>query len=77
MSYFTTVVDEKGKVATFADLYGLDNKMATALFGDATGFPLPPPEATRLQAEGDAAAPVKRTAAGNDIVGWLRGFAGD
>jgi L,D-transpeptidase YcbB len=77
MSYFTSVVDETGKVATFADLYGLDNKMATALFGDATGFPLPPPEATRPQADGNAAATVKRTAASNDIVGWLRGFAGD
>jgi murein L,D-transpeptidase YcbB/YkuD len=77
MSYFTSVVDETGKVATFADLYGLDNKMATALFGDATGFPLPPPEATRPQAHGNAAATVKRTAASNDIVGWLRGFAGD
>jgi murein L,D-transpeptidase YcbB/YkuD len=29
MSYFTSVVDETGKVSTFADLYGLDNKMAT------------------------------------------------
>jgi L,D-transpeptidase YcbB len=65
MTYFTAVVDGTGKVATFADLYGLDNKMATALFGNATGF-------TRPQAEeADASTPVKR------IVGWLQGFAGD
>ena len=40
LTYFTAVVDESGKVA-FADLYGLDNKLATALFGDANGFPVP------------------------------------
>jgi hypothetical protein len=28
------VVDETGRVATFVDLYGLDNKLAVALFGD-------------------------------------------
>jgi len=43
-TYFTAVVDDKGKVATFGDLYGIDRKMAVALFGDATGFPEPPPE---------------------------------
>ena len=39
MVYFTAVADETGKVATFADLYGLDNKMATALFGRRRGLP--------------------------------------
>jgi murein L,D-transpeptidase YcbB/YkuD len=43
-TYFTEVVDDKGKVTTFGDLYGLDRKMAIALFGDAKGFPEPPPE---------------------------------
>jgi len=43
-TYFTAVVDDEGKVATFGDLYGLDRKMAVALFGDAKGFPEPPPE---------------------------------
>jgi hypothetical protein len=41
LTYFTAVVDEAGKVATFADLYGLDRKLATVLFGDPTGFPRP------------------------------------
>jgi L,D-transpeptidase YcbB len=78
MAYFTAVVDETGKVATYADLYGLDNKLALALFGNATGFPLPPPETTRPQAEeADASAPVKRSAASNDITGSLQGFLGD
>ena len=76
MTYFTAVVDGTGKVATFADLYGLDNKLATALFGNATGFPLPPPESPGPQAEeADASALVKRTSA--RIASWLQGFAGD
>ena len=39
MVYFTAVADESGKVETFADVYGLDRKLAAAMFGDATGFP--------------------------------------
>ena len=38
MVYFTAVVDDSGKVETFADVYGLDRKLAVALFGDATGL---------------------------------------
>ncbi len=45
MTYFTAVVDEKGKLSTYADLYGLDARLATALLGSAKGFPPPPPEA--------------------------------
>jgi L,D-transpeptidase YcbB len=81
MTYFTAVADETGKVATFADVYGLDNKMATALFGNATGFPMPPPEAKRPQGEeadaSSSASSARRTANGNDIAGSLQGFAGD
>ena len=79
MTYFTAVVDETGKVSTFADVYGLDNKMATALFGNATGFPMPPPEAKQPPTEeADASSPAnKRTAGDNDIAGSLGGFAGD
>jgi murein L,D-transpeptidase YcbB/YkuD len=80
MVYFTAVVDEAGKVATFADLYGLDNKLAAGLFGNATGFPLPPPDTTVPQEEADASPSTgaKRTASrNNDIAGSLGGFAGD
>ena len=78
MTYFTAVVDEKGKVATYADLYGLDNKLATALFGNATGFPEPPPDTTVPSTEeADASGAVRRASASNDIAGSLGGFAGD
>ena len=33
LTYFTAVVDDTGKVTSFADLYGLDKKLTTALFG--------------------------------------------
>jgi murein L,D-transpeptidase YcbB/YkuD len=35
LTYFTAVVDEKGLVQTFDDIYGIDNKMAAILFGKA------------------------------------------
>ena len=33
LTYFTAVIDAQGKLQTFADVYGLDKKMAYALFG--------------------------------------------
>jgi murein L,D-transpeptidase YcbB/YkuD len=33
LTYFTLTVDEKGKPQSFADVYGLDAKIASALFG--------------------------------------------
>jgi murein L,D-transpeptidase YcbB/YkuD len=77
MVYFTAVVDESGKVETSADVYGLDNKLATALFGDATGFPQPPPEPQGPQAGAEASTPARRTTADNDIARSMQGFLGD
>jgi murein L,D-transpeptidase YcbB/YkuD len=61
LTYFTAVVDETGNLAIFADLYGLDRKLATALFGDATGFPLPIQGTKPPRVEADESAQVKRT----------------
>jgi murein L,D-transpeptidase YcbB/YkuD len=80
LTYFTNVVDDAGKLSTFADVYGLDNKMATALFGSAAGFPMPPPEPKKPEGEEASASssPASRTASGgNDIAGSLSGFLGD
>jgi murein L,D-transpeptidase YcbB/YkuD len=76
MTYFTAVVDETGKVATFADVYGLDRKLVAALFGDATGFPQPPPEPKRQEVDADA-TPVNRSAGSSDIARSMQGFFGD
>ena len=35
LTYFTMTADEKGKTQSFPDVYGLDAKMASALFGKA------------------------------------------
>jgi hypothetical protein len=54
--------------------------MATALFGSAAGFPVPPPEPKKPEGEGGSASssPARRTASsGNDIAGSLSGFLGD
>jgi hypothetical protein len=68
LTYFTVVVDDAGKVATFADLYGLDGKLATALFGDPTGFPLPAQGTKRpREEEAIASSPVKQTSASVDM----------
>jgi murein L,D-transpeptidase YcbB/YkuD len=40
LTYFTAVVDDNGKVATFPDIYKLDGKLANALFGNTSGAPL-------------------------------------
>jgi murein L,D-transpeptidase YcbB/YkuD len=64
MTYFTAMVDEKGKVTTFADIYGLDKKVGTALLGKSVSFsgPTSPNEqASGAQATAPASAPVKRT----------------
>ena len=68
MTYFTTVVNEAGKLSTFPDIYGLDRKLALALFGDASGFPQPPPEVKQPS--------TSRTAFGG-IAGSLSGFLRD
>ena len=41
LTYLTTVVDDKGKVQNFADVYGLDSKMGSALFGKGGKLPTP------------------------------------
>jgi murein L,D-transpeptidase YcbB/YkuD len=79
MVYFTAVADEGGKVENFTDVYGLDRKMAAAMFGDATGFPEPPPESKKPPlGEADASTPAaKRTTADNDMARAMSGFLGE
>ena len=79
MVYFTAVVDESGKVETSADVYGLDNKLATALFGNATGFPMPPPEpeGPQVGAGADGSGPARRNTADNDFARSMQGFLGE
>jgi murein L,D-transpeptidase YcbB/YkuD len=80
MVYFTAVADDAGKVKTFADVYGLDRKLATALFGNANGFPPPPPDTSKPPpSETGVSRPASsgRTASGNGIASSLGGFFED
>jgi hypothetical protein len=51
LTYFTAVIDAQGKLQTFSDVYGLDKKMAAALFGKSEALSQSP-----------AAKPQKRSA---------------
>ena len=74
LTYFTAVADETGKVVTYSDIYGLDRKLATALFGDAKGFPMPAPEVKRPRA---ASKRADRSAGSSDVTRSLQGFTGN
>jgi len=80
MTYFTVVVDENGRVSTFADLYGFDRKVANALFGNTNGFPPPPPDTSGPREEEANTSPSstsQRATSHNDIAGSLGSFLGD
>lgn len=49
LTYFTVAFDGIGKMRTYDDVYGLDKKMATALFGKAEAPSPDPPVVTRPQ----------------------------
>jgi murein L,D-transpeptidase YcbB/YkuD len=57
LTYFTMTVDDKGKVQTFADIYGLDAKMASALFGKAARL-----DEFQVDANAGATGPRRRSA---------------
>jgi murein L,D-transpeptidase YcbB/YkuD len=73
ITYFTATVDEKGRVRTFDDIYGLDAKMASALFGRAAKLD---------ELEADAAPTQSRTRAAwtntrNGLTGAFSGLFGN
>lgn len=73
-TYFTAIADEQGKVTTYPDLYGLDHKLARALFGDAEGFPMPTREVKRRRAVSKS---VRWKPPGSDVTRALQGFPGE
>jgi hypothetical protein len=80
MVYFTSLADDKGKVSTFADVYGLDRKLAAALFGNAAGFPPPPPDTSKpppSETGVSRRASSSRTASGSGIASSIGGFFED
>jgi murein L,D-transpeptidase YcbB/YkuD len=75
LTYFTSVVDDTGKVASFADLYGLDKKLATALFGNATASAPPSSEINKPRVEeAGASLPPARSPSN---IGAITAFKGE
>jgi murein L,D-transpeptidase YcbB/YkuD len=66
LTYFTVVADEKGKLQTFADIYGIDAKMSSLLFGTPLRA-----DGGAVEAAGDGGAPPKKRAAWNNGQGSL------
>jgi L,D-transpeptidase YcbB len=56
LTYFTAAVDDTGRLTSFADIYGLDKKLATALFGNTTAPAQPRPEMNKPGQEANASA---------------------
>jgi murein L,D-transpeptidase YcbB/YkuD len=54
LTYFTAVVDDTGKLTSFADIYGLDKKLTTALFGNTTTHDQSGPEMKKPRQEVNA-----------------------
>ena len=70
LTYFTAVVDAQGEVQTFADVYGIDSRMAQALFGKAAvKSDAPMFEAKAATPESEFWRSVERTGAVESISG--------
>ncbi len=78
-TYFTAVADADGKVTSFADIYGLDKKVAPALIGKP--LPAEPSDAVATKAApADPPASTPRSkpkAEGNAVAGDIQGLFGD
>ena len=78
-TYFTAVADADGKVTSFADIYGLDKKVAPALLGK----PLPPEPSEAVATQAAPADPAPSTPQakpkdeGNAVAGEIQGLFGD
>ena len=72
ITYFTFWVNDDGSISNFADIYGHDTRMATALFGDNVGFAYPQTskKARENPVPSDGRAPWDE-AASDDIVGSI------
>ena len=72
-TYFTAVVDDQGKVRTFADIYGLDRKVAPVVLGKAATYDAPADDANP---ESNAASAVRPKAPKENVAGSIQGLFG-
>jgi murein L,D-transpeptidase YcbB/YkuD len=72
-TYFTAEVDDQGKVSTFADIYGLDRKVAPVVLGKAVTYAAP---ADNSEAEAVAAPALRPKAPKENVAGSIQGLFG-
>jgi L,D-transpeptidase YcbB len=72
-TYFTAVVDDQGKVSSFADIYGLDRKVAPVVLGTAAIYAAP---ADGSEAEAVAAPAVRPKPPKENVAGSIQGLFG-
>jgi len=77
-TYFTAVADEQGNVTSFADVYGLDRKVAPAVLGKTVAFAAPSDGGgDTAQPESIAAPAAKPNAPQTTVSGSIQGLFGD
>ncbi len=77
-TYFTAVADADGKVTSFADVYGLDKKVAPALLGTSVAYVASDDAAAPAEAaEVETVAPRTKPKAQRNVAGDIQGLFGD
>ena len=79
-TYFTAAVDDQGKVTSFADVYGLDRKVAPIVLGKAVAYAPSADDAgsgDAAEAESNATPAVKPKAPKDNVAGSIQGLFGD
>jgi len=75
-TYFTAVVDDQGKVTTFADIYGLDNKVAPIVGGKAVAS-APDDDNDGAETTSSITPGAKPKARKENVAGAIQGLFGD
>ena len=76
-AYFTAVVDDQGKVTTFADIYALDRKVAAVVGGKAVASAAPAGDDDAADVASSAAPAAKPKARKENVAGSIQGLFGD
>jgi hypothetical protein len=77
LTYFTAVVDANGKVQTFGDIYGLDGRVASALFGKRIAFEGLAENVKPTQPASQARNAQYRQSSGGGLAGSIQGLFGN